>query len=40
MGKHMARHLMKKGGYKLSVYNRTQSKANELIDEGAEFKSP
>ena len=36
----MAQHLMKKGGYKLSVYNRTQSKAQELIDEGAEFKTP
>lgn len=37
MGKRMARNLMKKG-YTLSVFTRTQSKASELIQEGAEWK--
>lgn len=36
----MAGHLMTKGSYKLSVYNRTASKAEELVKNGAEFKSP
>lgn len=35
----MAGHLMTKGGYQLSVYNRTESKAEELIKKGATFKS-
>ena len=39
MGKSMAGHLIK-NGYKLSVYNRTQSKASELIEAGAEYKEP
>lgn len=34
MGKPMARHLMRKG-YEVFVYNRTKSKAQELLDEGA-----
>jgi 3-hydroxyisobutyrate dehydrogenase len=34
MGKSMARNLMK-AGYKVSVYNRTKAKAQELIDHGA-----
>lgn len=39
MGKSMCGHLMK-NGYKLSVYTRTASKAQDLIDNGAEFKNP
>lgn len=39
MGVHQARHLIEKG-YKLQVYNRTASKAQPLIDLGAEFKQP
>ena len=39
MGVHQARHLIEKG-YKLSVYNRTKSKADSLIKLGAAFKSP
>lgn len=35
MGKPMARNLLK-AGYKLVVYNRTQSKMDELVREGAE----
>ena len=31
---------MTKGGHKLSVYNRTQSKAQDLINNGCTFKSP
>ncbi|MDD3192455.1 MAG: NAD(P)-dependent oxidoreductase [Oscillospiraceae bacterium] len=34
MGKSMARHLMQHG-YEVSVYNRTQKKAQEILDEGA-----
>ncbi|MGN0626311.1 MAG: NAD(P)-dependent oxidoreductase [Oscillospiraceae bacterium] len=34
MGKPMARHLMR-SGYEVFVYNRTQSKAQDLLDEGA-----
>lgn len=37
MGKSMCGHLMK-NGYKLSIYTRTQSKAEDLISNGAEFK--
>ena len=40
MGKHMAQHIMTKGGHKLSIYNRTQSKAEDLIKNGCIFKSP
>jgi len=39
MGKSMCGHLMKHG-YKLSIYTRTASKAEELIQNGAEFKEP
>lgn len=39
MGKSMADHLIK-NGYKLQVYNRTESKAAELVEAGAEFKDP
>jgi 3-hydroxyisobutyrate dehydrogenase len=39
MGKHQAMHLIN-AGYKLSVYNRTASKAQDLIERGALFKSP
>jgi 3-hydroxyisobutyrate dehydrogenase len=39
MGKSMAGHLMR-NGYSLSVYNRTASKADELVSNGAEFKQP
>ena len=39
MGKSMARHLINQG-YKLSVFNRTKSKTDELIDLGAEYKQP
>ena len=34
MGKSMAAHLLK-AGYRLNVYNRTKSKAAELLDDGA-----
>ena len=36
MGKSMCRHLMK-AGHKLMVFNRTKSKVDELISEGAEY---
>ena len=39
MGKSMAQHLMK-NGYQLSVFNRTASKADELVKEGAVFAQP
>lgn len=38
MGVSMLKHLMK-AGYKASVYNRTKQKANELIEQGAEWKA-
>jgi 3-hydroxyisobutyrate dehydrogenase len=37
MGKSMASHLLK-NGYRLIIYNRTPSKGQELIDQGAERK--
>jgi len=37
MGKSMAGHLLK-AGYRLAVHNRTKSKAEELIHQGAEWK--
>ncbi len=37
MGKSMASHLIKQG-FKVIVYNRTKSKAEELIKQGAEWK--
>lgn len=36
MGKSMARHLMT-NGYEVSIYSRTKSKAQELIEEGARW---
>jgi 3-hydroxyisobutyrate dehydrogenase len=39
MGKSMVEHLMN-AGYNLSIYTRTLSKAQPLLDKGAEFKSP
>lgn len=39
MGAPMAQHLMNKG-YKLSIYTRTESKAESLIANGAEYKTP
>ena len=39
MGKSMAKHLINKG-YTLQVYNRTASKADELVSLGATFKTP
>lgn len=38
MGKSMARNLMKHG-YRLHVYNRTRSKTEELVAEGAQWQS-
>jgi len=39
MGKHMAGHLMK-NGHKMMVFNRTASKADELVAAGAQFMKP
>jgi 3-hydroxyisobutyrate dehydrogenase len=39
MGAHMCRHLLNKG-YNLSVFNRTQSKAQPLLDLGAKWSEP
>jgi len=39
MGKHMADHLIK-NGHSLMVYNRTASKADELVAAGAQFMEP
>ena len=39
MGKSMAGHLMK-AGYQLNVYNRTKSKAQQLLDIGAKWMEP
>jgi 3-hydroxyisobutyrate dehydrogenase len=39
MGKHMAGHVMKKGNT-IGVFNRTASKCDELVKDGAIFKSP
>ena len=39
MGKSMASHLIK-NGYSLQVFNRTASKAEELVQEGATFTNP
>ena len=38
MGKEMAAHLLRKPGVKVSVYNRTASKAEDLVRKGAVFK--
>ena len=38
MGAHMCKHLMTKGKYATSVFNRTASKADMLVKEGAKFK--
>jgi 3-hydroxyisobutyrate dehydrogenase len=37
MGKSMAGHLLHKGGYSLSVFNRTASKTDDLVKAGASF---
>ncbi len=37
MGKSMARHLMQ-GGYKLHIYTRTRAKAEDLLQEGANWE--
>jgi 3-hydroxyisobutyrate dehydrogenase len=39
MGLHMAKHIMTKQGISLSIYNRTASKADELVKLGCSFKS-
>ena len=39
MGKSQAGHLMK-AGYQLAVYNRTASKADDLVSAGAKWMSP
>lgn len=39
MGKSMCKHLLK-AGYSLSVFNRTKSKADELVAAGASFLTP
>lgn len=39
MGKPMAGHILKKG-HTLGVFNRTASKADDLVKEGATFKTP
>jgi 3-hydroxyisobutyrate dehydrogenase len=39
MGKSMCKHLIK-NGYNLSVFNRTEQKASELIDLGAKMSNP
>jgi len=39
MGKSMCKHLLK-SGYQLSVYNRTISKTDELVNLGAKFMEP
>lgn len=39
MGAPMAQHLMDKG-YKLSIFTRTKAKAESLISNGAEWKTP
>lgn len=39
MGAHMCRHLINKG-YNLTVFNRTQSKAQPLLDLGAKWSEP
>lgn len=40
MGKHMAMHLMTKGSHQISVYNRTEAKAEDLVKGGATYKTP
>ena len=37
MGGPMADHLMTKGKYNLKVFNRTQSKTDDLVKKGAKF---
>jgi 3-hydroxyisobutyrate dehydrogenase len=40
MGQSMAGHLIKKGSFKLNVFNRTQSKTDSLVAQGATFMPP
>ena len=37
MGKSMAGHLLNKSGFKLNVFTRTASKAEDLLQKGAVF---
>ena len=39
MGKPMAQHILK-NGHQLMVYNRTASKADDLVQAGAQFMEP
>lgn len=39
MGKSMCMHLLN-AGYRINVYNRTASKADELVSKGANFLKP
>ena len=39
MGKYMAGHILK-NGYPVNVFNRTESKADELVEAGATFMNP
>lgn len=39
MGNSMAGHLINKG-YQVSVFNRTKSKTDNLVEKGAQFKTP
>ena len=39
MGFHMCKHLLT-NGYKVSVFNRTKSKADELVELGATWMTP
>ena len=39
MGKSMCSHLLK-AGYNLNIYNRTASKTDDLIKQGAKFLQP
>ena len=39
MGKSMCRHLMK-AGHKLMIFNRTKSRTEELVSEGAVYAEP
>ena len=40
MGKSMCGHLMAKGGFSMSVYNRTASKTDSLVAFGAKMMTP
>jgi 3-hydroxyisobutyrate dehydrogenase-like beta-hydroxyacid dehydrogenase len=40
MGKCMANHILTKSSHKVLVYNRTASKADDLVKGGALFRPP